>query len=92
MYMYVKWFVNISNLPPRPKYWFNYDSLYFPHSADALFVYDGNGDSGSPFLGRFCGSGLPPMLESSSSLMTVRFVSDFQEQYDGFVLTYEVGK
>ena len=46
----------------------------------------------SPLLGRYCGERHPPMLESSSRFLWIRFKSDDSIQYKGFTAVYDFYK
>ncbi len=54
---------------------------------DAVEVYDGTTTS-APLLGRFTGSNLPPAITSSGGSMLVRFISDLEENKQGFSAYY----
>lgn len=54
---------------------------------DAVEVYDGTTTS-APLLGRFTGSNLPPVITSSGGSMLVRFISDLEENKQGFSAYY----
>ncbi|XP_078382502.1 uncharacterized protein LOC144665191 isoform X2 [Oculina patagonica] len=57
-------------------------------SADFVDVYDG-GSTSSPLFGRFSGSSLPALIESSSNNLYVRFTSDGSDgSNEGFTATY----
>ena len=43
----------------------------------------------SPLLGRYCGRQHPPMMESSSRFLWIRFQSDESIEYKGFRAVYE---
>lgn len=45
------------------------------YGYDSLWVFDG-GDTLAPPLGGFSGTGLPPVLQSSGEMLTIRFRSD----------------
>ena len=38
---------------------------------------------------KFCGDSIPPSITSSGNSMTVKFVSDYDYDYDGFSATWE---
>jgi len=44
-------------------------------ACDVLFVYDGP-STDSPLLDKFCGDAIPPMLSSTSNVITLHFVTD----------------
>jgi Zn-dependent metalloprotease len=54
---------------------------------DAVEVYDGTTTSAT-LLGRFTGSNLPPAITSSGGSMLVRFISDLEENKQGFSAYY----
>lgn len=54
---------------------------------DAIEVYDGTTTS-AKLLGRFSGSNLPPAITSSGGGLLVRFVSDIEENKQGFSAYY----
>ncbi len=54
---------------------------------DAIEVYDGTTTSAT-LLGRFTGSNLPPSITSSGGSMLVRFISDLEENKQGFSAYY----
>lgn len=55
---------------------------------DYVELFDGN-DQHSPTLGRYCGNRhTPPLLQTSSSHLFVRFRSDLSTGRRGFLLTY----
>uniref|UniRef100_A0A914DQL4 Metalloendopeptidase n=1 Tax=Acrobeloides nanus TaxID=290746 RepID=A0A914DQL4_9BILA len=61
------------------------------HSAckyDKVQVYDG-GDEMAPFLGKFCGSAIPPELESSGNQLFIEMLTDETNSEAGFNATYE---
>lgn len=55
---------------------------------DFVMVYDGQTDS-SRRIGKFCGTSIPPVLQSSSNTLLVKFHSDFQRSYYGFIARWE---
>lgn len=55
---------------------------------DFVVVYDGKTDS-SRRIGKFCGTFIPPVLRSSSNIVLVKFQSDFQRSYSGFIARWE---
>ncbi|MGM0613445.1 MAG: C10 family peptidase [Bacteroidota bacterium] len=57
---------------------------------DYVKVYDGNSTS-DPLLGEFCGSSLPPVVNSSGNQMLVRFTSDYSNTAAGFSASYTSG-
>lgn len=54
---------------------------------DAVEVYDGTTTSAT-LLGRFTGSNLPPAITSTGGSMLVRFISDLEENKQGFSAYY----
>lgn len=54
---------------------------------DAVEVYDGTTTSAT-LLGRFTGNNLPPTITSSGGSMLVRFISDLEENKQGFSAYY----
>ena len=54
---------------------------------DAVEVYDGTTTSAT-LLGRFTGSNLPPSITSSGGSLLVRFISDLEENKQGFSAYY----
>jgi len=54
---------------------------------DAVEVYDGTSTS-STLLGRFTGSNLPPSISSIGGSMLVRFITDLEENMQGFSAYY----
>ncbi|XP_063296890.1 CUB domain-containing protein 2-like [Pelobates fuscus] len=56
-------------------------------SCDSLTVIDGNKPT-SPILGTFCGFVLPPSFASFGHVMTLKFHSDNQTSYNGFLASY----
>ncbi|XP_019637715.1 PREDICTED: uncharacterized protein LOC109480019 [Branchiostoma belcheri] len=54
---------------------------------DALTFYDGEGDD-APVLHRLCGSATPRTFYSTGNAVFVKFQSNFNQQYEGFVVTY----
>ena len=54
---------------------------------DAVEVYDGTTTSAT-LLGRFTGSNLPPAITSSGGSLLVRFISDIEENKQGFSAYY----
>lgn len=54
---------------------------------DAVEVYDGTTTSAT-LLGRFTGGNLPPAITSSGGSMLVRFISDLEENKQGFSAYY----
>ena len=57
----------------------------------SLQVRDG-ADETSPFVGRYCGTGIPPVLRSSGYSFWIKFKADGSNQGSGFRATWEVGK
>ena len=57
-------------------------------ASDYVEVFDGP-DITSRSLGKFCGSTLPPALETSSDEVTVRKVASTNVTEDGFTFNYE---
>jgi len=55
---------------------------------DFVAVYDGQTDS-SRRIGKFCATFIPPVLLSSSDILLVKFHSDFQRGYPGFIARWE---
>lgn len=56
---------------------------------DYVAVYDNNTESGmGGLIGKYCGKKLPPMLISSSNMLTINFVSDQSVVFDGFIVNY----
>ena len=56
---------------------------------DYLAIYDNDTYSGvSQKIGQFCGTTLPPILLSTSNMMTLRFKTDETVSHDGFVASY----
>ena len=53
-----------------------------------MAVYDGQTDS-SRRIGKFCGAVTPPVLQSSSNILLVKFHSDIQRGYSGFIARWE---
>lgn len=56
--------------------------------ADSVTVFDGIPSAGSQ-INRYCGTQVPPVLRSSSNILSLTFVSDFSYQTDGFAATYD---
>ena len=54
---------------------------------DYLEVRDGDG-IGSPIVGRFCGSIVPPPFISTGNTLNVTFVTDYSISFDGFSMRY----
>ena len=54
---------------------------------DAIEVYDGTTTS-AKLLGKFSGSNLPPAITSSGGSLLVRFISDLEENKQGFSAYY----
>lgn len=62
----------------------SYDCLY-----DNLQIFDNNTDIGlGGLLGKYCGYTLPPVMLSSSNMMTLDFNSDNTIHGDGFLVSY----
>lgn len=53
-------------------------------------VYDGR-NAGSPLLGRFCGTQIPPQINSTTNDIFLRMVSDMSNQGRGFSLQFNAG-
>ncbi|CAH1240217.1 HMCN1 [Branchiostoma lanceolatum] len=58
---------------------------------DALTFYDGEGDN-APVLRRLCGSATPRTFYSTGNTVFVKFQSNFNQQFEGFVVTYSSGQ
>ncbi|RZF39688.1 hypothetical protein LSTR_LSTR013176 [Laodelphax striatellus] len=56
---------------------------------DKLQISDG-GDSRAKLIGKWCGSQLPPVVETSGNLALVEFVTDNTVGGEGFRLVYEI--
>ncbi|KAI8517213.1 Retinal rod rhodopsin-sensitive cGMP 3',5'-cyclic phosphodiesterase subunit delta [Branchiostoma belcheri] len=54
---------------------------------DALTFYDGEGDD-APVLRRLCGNATPRTFYSTGNAVFVKFQSNFNQQYEGVVVTY----
>ncbi|MCX6327753.1 MAG: M4 family metallopeptidase [Bacteroidia bacterium] len=54
---------------------------------DGIEIYDGT-TTGSPLLGRFSGSNIPPSITSSGGSMLIRFYSDFENARQGWAGYY----
>ncbi|CAH1989272.1 unnamed protein product [Acanthoscelides obtectus] len=62
----------------------SYDCVY-----DSIEIYDNSTHLGEgEMLGRYCGSKMPPVLFSTSNIMSVKFISDTTLNTDGFLATY----
>lgn len=57
---------------------------------DYLAIYDGvlRGENGSQPIGKYCGTTIPPVIQSSSRSLTLFFKSDESIGGNGFVLSY----
>ncbi|XP_023016013.2 cubilin [Leptinotarsa decemlineata] len=67
---------------------FNLEQSY-DCSYDNVQVFDNNTDLGmGGLIGKYCGFNAPPILLSSSNMMTVVFTSDVSINMDGFLASY----
>ncbi|XP_050497170.1 cubilin-like [Diabrotica virgifera virgifera] len=67
---------------------FNIESSY-ECAYDYVQVFDNNTDLGQgEQMGKFCGFSLPPMLLSSSNIMSIFFTTDVTVSMDGFLASY----
>ncbi|XP_004860031.1 cubilin [Heterocephalus glaber] len=75
---------------------FNHITLSFTHfglqnsrgcTLDYIEILDGS-DSDAPLRGRYCGFSLPHPITSYSRALTLRFISDSGNNYDGFHALY----
>ncbi|CAH1252407.1 MFRP [Branchiostoma lanceolatum] len=64
-------------------------ALYRVCRYDNLSVYDGETTTEDNSLGTFCGSELPEPLTSTGSVMTLIFLTDEQQSFPGFKITYQ---
>ncbi|KAJ8923869.1 hypothetical protein NQ315_010451 [Exocentrus adspersus] len=56
---------------------------------DSVQVFDNNTDLGmGGLIGKYCGFTKPPIVLSSSNIMTIVFVTDITKNMDGFLATY----
>ncbi|XP_078616634.1 uncharacterized protein LOC144884937 [Branchiostoma floridae x Branchiostoma japonicum] len=58
---------------------------------DSLTFYDGEGDD-APILRRLCGSATPRTFYSTGNTVFVKFQSNFNQEFEGFVVTYSTGQ
>ncbi|CAL1576609.1 unnamed protein product [Knipowitschia caucasica] len=68
----------------------NFQSFSMEHSScryDYVQVHDGSSSS-SPLLGKFCGTDIPPRLQSTQGFMYVRFQTDASVTNMGFLADY----
>ena len=56
---------------------------------DHVSVYDNSTSTGG-LIGRFCGNGLPPILTSTASRMSIVFESDESISHEGFTANYVI--
>ncbi|XP_050313173.1 cubilin-like isoform X2 [Anthonomus grandis grandis] len=60
---------------------------------DYVQVFDNSSVPGyGGLMGKFCGSTIPPMMTSTSNIVTIDFASDYTVPGAGFILTYNVIK
>lgn len=56
---------------------------------DYVSIFDNNTENGmGGLMGKYCGHKIPPMLLSSSNIVTVIFITDISLNHDGFTFTY----
>eukprot|EP00795_Rhopilema_esculentum_P014104 gene14104-5092_t len=68
-----------------------FTSFRLEYTAGCLYDYleVRDGDSiGSPIVGRFCGSIVPPPFISTGNTLNVTFVTDYSISFDGFSMRY----
>jgi len=68
-----------------------FSSFDTEYNKDFLYVYDGN-DASAPLLGIFCGSRIPPMVQSTGPEMFLRFVTNESNTRPGWSALYVVDK
>ncbi len=56
---------------------------------DYVAVYDGSKESGN-LIGKYAGNIIPPLIRSKSNMMTVEFISNYSDHFQGFVAEYTV--
>lgn len=56
--------------------------------ADSVTLFDGIPNVGTE-INKYCGTQLPPIIRSSSNILSLTFVSDYSYQTDGFLATYD---
>ena len=56
--------------------------------CDSLTIYNGNSEN-SPVLGKYCGSEIPPSINSSSNEVFIVFKSDDLTNGPGYKLEYK---
>lgn len=65
------------------------DILVLPLNKRFLLQIRDGGHGFSPLVGQFCGTEFPPMITSKDSSLWLRFHSDENIEYSGFVAVYE---
>ena len=63
------------------------NNIYKFFSYDSLTVYDGD-SNGSPMLGKYCGTSIPPSHISSNNNIFIHFDTDGYQTKTGFKLEY----
>lgn len=71
--------------------WINFDLEYGTDCdvVDYVALYENNTDTGnSSLMGKYCGKKLPPVMTSTTNVVTLIFKSDVSLNADGFSLIY----
>ena len=79
------------NPPEAQSVLLNFTRFSTESEFDLVEVFDGN-STGSPLLGTFSGSNLPPQLLAESGRMLIRFTSDISVQRFGWEASYTSSK
>ncbi len=90
----------LNNYVNRSNYFFTIDppgatalslrflNFNFEEGWDSVWIYDGADTTNSPLLGRFSGTGLPPVLVANSGKMTIKVFTDGATTRSGFTAIY----
>jgi hypothetical protein len=55
-------------------------------------IFEGIEGNDETLIGRYCGGNLPPVITSTSNIVTVKFTTDWSASDDGFQLQYQLSK